>query len=405
MLRLVPLASPLNKPEAVSAMADQILEQIRGLGIQAEIESAFAEAKPGAPRMLLILTGGTEGLALSQLRRWSGPLVLLAHPTHNSFPAALEILAKVQQLDRRGKIVFLGNDPESGAELQKTLTLMTARQKLFGQRLGRIGVPSEWLIASQPEDWAVEESWGVQIVDIPKDELLARVQRASPGDTAALVQKWKAGAQACVEPGEEDLAWAGRVYAGLKGIIQEQNLDACSVRCFDLVTDLKTTGCLALSELIDEGHMAGCEGDVPAALTMMWMHALSGGYPFMANPQQILPGQNAVWLAHCTIAGKLVSGYSLRSHFESGLGVALQGSSKEKAVTLARLAGPGLTELFASDGEIVQDGRSEDRCRTQFLVKLAQPVSYFVERPLGNHHVLVPGLFAAALEEYRKLYL
>ncbi|MBK9967256.1 MAG: hypothetical protein IPP07_21225 [Holophagales bacterium] len=102
--------------------------------------------------MLLILTGGTEGLALSQLSHLRGPVVLLAHPTHNSFPAALEILARVRQMNRRGKIVFLGEGPESGAELQRTLAVMSARQALDGMRLGRIGTPSEWLVASLPDE-------------------------------------------------------------------------------------------------------------------------------------------------------------------------------------------------------------------------------------------------------------
>ena len=404
MLRLIPLASPLNKPEAVSALTRKLLDRIRGMGIPVEIDSGEPEADPGAPRMLLILTGGTEGLALAQLSRLRGPVVLLAHATHNSFPAALEILAKVRQMSRRGRIVFLGEGPEGGVELQKTLTSMNARQALDGARLGRIGVPSEWLVASLPDEKAIEELWGIRIVDVPGDELLSRVRQASPEDSAALVKEWKGLARGCVEPCDGDLASAGRVYTALRDIVREHSLDACTVRCFDLVTDLSTTGCMALSQLIDEGQMAGCEGDVPSTVTMMWMHALSGAYPFMANPQQVVPERNAVWLAHCTIARRLVSGYTLRSHFESGLGVAIQGASREKAVTLARLGGPGLTRVFVSDGEILEDGRSEERCRTQYLVGLEQPVSYFLERPLGNHHVLVPGHFAPLLAEYRDLY-
>ena len=405
MLRLIPLASPLNKPEAVSALTGRLLDRILGMGIPVEIDSGAPETDPGAPRMLLILTGGTEGLALAQLPRIRGPVVLLAHPTHNSFPAALEILAKVRQMNRRGKIVFLGEGPKAGVELQKTLTSMSARQALDGRRIGRIGVPSEWLVASLPDERAVEEHWGIRIVDVGSDELLARVRQASPGDSTAVVQDWKSLAGGCVEPCDGDLASAGRVYTALREIVREHSLDACTVRCFDLVTDLSTTGCMALSQLIDDGQMAGCEGDVPATVTMMWMHALTGASPFMANPQQVVAERNAVWLAHCTIARKLVSGYTLRSHFESGLGVAIQGTSREKAVTLARLGGPGLTELFVSDGEILEDGRSEERCRTQYLVGLEQPVGYFLERPLGNHHVLVPGHFAPLLAEYRDLYL
>ncbi len=405
MLRLVPLASPLNGPEAVSALTAKLLERVRGLGVPAEIDAEGEDADPGAPRMLLILTGGTEGLALARLPGLRGPVVLLAHPTHNSFPAALEILARVRQEGRRGKIVLLGEGPEGGAELRTTLALMNARRALDGTRLGRVGVPSGWLVASLPDEAAVAERWGIRVVDVPGDELLARVRQASPDDSAGLVRDWKGRARACVEPGDADLASAGRVYTALGDLVREHALDACTLRCFDLVTDLSTTGCLALSQLVDEGHVAGCEGDVPATVTMMWMRALTGAYPFMANPQQVVPERNAVWMAHCTIARRLVSGYSLRSHFESGIGVAIQGSCRERSVTLARLGGPALTELFASDGEILEDGRSEERCRTQFLVGLSEPVRYFLERPLGNHHVVVPGHFAPLLAAYRDLYL
>ena len=403
MLRLVPLASPLARPDAIAALARDLEEKVKALGVPAALSAGDEEDE--GPRALLVLTGGTEELALAQLSRTREPALLLAHPTRNSLPAALEVLARARQEGRRGKIVFLGDDPGSGEELQRTLAAMAARRKLSGRRLGLVGAPSGWLVASQPDAAADEESWGIRDGDVPQEALVEGVRRASPEASAALVRGWKAGAGSCVEPGESDLAWAGRVHTALAGIVREHALDACTVRCFDLVTELRTTGCLALAELTDGGVVAGCEGDVPAAVTMMWLHALTGGTPFMANPQEVLPAANAVWLAHCTIARGLLSSYALRSHFESGIGVALQGESRAREVTLARLGGPRLTELFASDGEVLESGRSEARCRTQLLVRLDRPVASLLTHPLGNHHVLVPGRAGALVDEYRALYL
>jgi L-fucose isomerase-like protein len=163
-------------------------------------------------------------------------------------------------MNLRGKIVFLGDVPEDGAELQRTLALMKTRQALDGVRLGRIGVPSEWLVASLPDEKEVEERWGIRIVDVGSDELLERVKGARPGDSADVVQEWKGLARGCVEPNDTDLAAAGRVYTALKEIGREHALGGCTVRCFDLVTSLATTGCMALSQLIDDGQMAGCRG-------------------------------------------------------------------------------------------------------------------------------------------------
>jgi L-fucose isomerase-like protein len=198
---------------------------------------------------------------------------------------------------------------------------------------------------------------------------------------------------------------AARVTAGLRAVVRRHRLGACSVRCFDLVTDLSTTGCLALSALLDEGVVAGCEGDLPATLTMLWMQALSGQPSFMANPQDLDPADRTLWLAHCTVARSLLEGYTLRSHFESGLGVGIQGDLPPGEATLARIGGEDLREVFLSDGQILASGSSERRCRTQVKVRLREDLEPLLERPLGNHHVLLRGHWAEDLRAYHDLFI
>ena len=106
-------------------------------------------------------------------------------------------------------------------------------------------------------------------------------------------------------------------------LAREHRLDALTVRCFDLVLDHKTTGCFALAQLLDDGVIAGCEGDVVSTVGMLWARELLGSTPWMANPAQLDPERNTLWLAHCTVPRSLVASYGLRSHFESGLGVGI----------------------------------------------------------------------------------
>jgi len=198
---------------------------------------------------------------------------------------------------------------------------------------------------------------------------------------------------------------AARVVAALREVVRKHRLDACSVRCFDLVTGRRTTGCIALSELIDDGVMAGCEGDLPATLTMMWMHAMTGERPFLANPQDVSLDNNTLWLAHCTIARTLVRAYRLRSHFESSLGVGIEGELEPGPATLARIGGMGLDKVFVSDAEMIGPESLATRCRTQVRLRLKESVEPLLSRPLGNHHVLVRGQHARMLREYAALYL
>ncbi|MEA3459982.1 MAG: hypothetical protein U9R11_04835 [Chloroflexota bacterium] len=86
--------------------------------------------------------------------------------------------------------------------------------------------------------------------------------------------------------------------------------------------------------------------------------------------------------------GKIV----LRSHFESGKGVAVQGPMARGEVPLARLGGARLDRMMIIPGEIVDADRGHEyMCRTQVEVKLKGSVADFVDKSLGNHLALVPG--------------
>jgi L-fucose isomerase-like protein len=366
----------------------------------------------------LILTGGTEGQALDLLssvaarfkenvvpRPKRDPVLLLAHPYQNALPASLEILAALKQQGRAARIIFLDDTASGYQQLQQLLLILHAQRRLATLRLGAVGKSSEWLVAGQVSAQEVRERWAVELVEVAMSELLEGLKHVPVAKAEAYAQDFLQRAQGCVEPNGEDLAMAARVVTALQALVARHRLDAVTVRCFDLVMNLKTSGCLALSQLTDEGVIAGCEGDVPATLTMLWMNALSGEVPFMANPQEIIPSENSLWISHCTIARRLLKHYRLRSHFESGLGVAIEGHLHPGPITLARIGGEGLRALYVSNGELIANGDSAQRCRTQLKLKLQEDVSTFLQEPLGNHHVLIRGHWAQPLREYHHYYI
>ncbi len=401
MLKILPLASSFHS-------ADQVRDTIQGIASQLSarlLPYKLLEEGSEAPNALLIVTGGTEHLALAALAHMQGPALLLAHPHQNSLPASLEILSRLHQLGRPGRIVLLNGGEEGFASLATLHRLLDAHARLGLLRLGRIGEPSDWLVASTPGADQVEEVWGPKVLDISLDVLRRAIQAADPEASRLFQDSFQGGARSILEPSGSDLGMASRVGVALRRVVQEHHLDACTVRCFDLVKDLQTTGCLALSALLDEGIVAGCEGDLPAALTMSWMQAVTGQASFMANPQDLDSTSNTLWLAHCTIGRNLLKGYALRSHFESSLGVGIQGELEPGPITLARIGGSDLREVFLTDGELLANGDSELRCRTQIQVHLDGDVRELLSRPLGNHLVLIGGHWAAQLREYHELFV
>lgn len=367
-----------------------------------------ADYESRLPLLLLIATGGTEGAALElhaqrEARVPGEPVLLLAHPGNNSLPAALELLARLQQDGALGRIVYLrGVDDEAGWEtLERALADASVRAALHETRLGLVGTPSDWLVASSPEASVVTEVWGPEVVTIPMDELTRAIEAVDPKESSSAAGSLAGGATACVEPSAADVAEVERVHAALRGLVDAHRLDALTVRCFDIVASRGTTGCFALSELTDAGVTAGCEGDIPSTIGMLWATLLTGEVPWMANPADLDVAANALWLAHCTVPRTLVESYSLRSHFESGLGVGIQGTLPKGPVTLLRIGGTTMEELWIAQGELTDTGAEENLCRTQARIELSLgDVSDLLVAPLGNHLVMIRGHHAQRLVEW-----
>ena len=97
------------------------------------------------------------------------------------------------------------------------------------------------------------------------------------------------------------------------------------------------TGCYALSRLNDEQIPASCEGDLQSMFSMFIGYLLTGQTAFMANIASVEPEERIVGIAHCTCPLSMTSEYTIRSHFESGLGIGISGTIFTEA-ELRRLA-------------------------------------------------------------------
>jgi len=206
---------------------------------------------------------------------------------------------------------------------------------------------------------------------------------------------------------QEELSNSVSIYLAIKEVIKKENLNAFTLRCFDLVINHKITGCFALAKLNDDGIIAACEGDIPSTIAMLWVKLFLNKNSWMANPAEIIVNENSLWLAHCTIAPCMVDKYIIRSHFESGLGVGIQGEFYTQNITLIRIGGKNLDKLWLAEGKITRPGFSEFRCRTQVKIKLSTDydVGTLLKNPLGNHIVLIKGHHAKSLEKWHKMMI
>lgn len=375
---------------AVDAITAGFLSEI-GLDFDYKGSDFTSFGKAGLD-LIYVRTGGTEGIfrdLLPSLKK-DRTFYLLTSGKSNSLAASMEILSYLNLHGLKGEI--LHGDAEY---LRKRISLLSklsdVRQKLAGQRLGVVGAPSDWLISSGCDYGTVRRNLGIELVDIPMQRLLDSIASIPEGECSEYAEiACKPASEASLRA---SLPMADKIYVALKQIIENERLSGLTIRCFDLLTAVHNTGCLALARLNSEGYVATCEGDVPAMLTMAVSRAVSGCSGFQCNASKMNPKTGEILFAHCTLPLSMARSYNFDTHFESGIGVGIHGEIPEGRATLFKIS-PDQSRVFVHGAEILGNSYEENLCRTQILVKMDSPsviVDYFLKNPIGNHHVVIPG--------------
>ena len=389
------LTSELHDEQAVDTVTKDFLDS---LGVDHLFRgSDYSDYGSYTLNLIFVRTGGTEGIfkgLFPELREKSDrPFYLLTSGKSNSLAASMEILSYLRQHHLSGEIIH-GRPEYIASRILLMEKVEGARKKMNGCRLGIIGKPSDWLISSCADADVVKQRLGVELVDVPMNTLL---------DTIAAIPEKMPSESSDREMIRKSLPGANRIYEALRDIIDKQQLQGFTLRCFDLLSTVKNTGCLALAKLNSEGFVAGCEGDVPTMLSMKIIQSVTGLSGFQANPSAIDPETGEILFAHCTIPLNMVERYEFDTHFESGIGVGIRGYMKEGAVTVFKVSGD-LSRSFIAEGTLVRNQSKPDLCRTQQVIQLSDKsqASYFLTYPIGNHHIIVPGSWKSLLEEILK---
>ena len=401
-ISLYTLTSPLHDQKAVDAASAEFLAEIEGkLGFGFDFHGPdFAGYGCGGLDVIYVRTGGTEGIFEEVFPALGGNILLLTSGKSNSLAASMEILSYLNQQGRQGEIIH-GSTDYIAERLRVLAQVETARKSLNGKKLGVIGQPSDWLISSNPDIEAVKAKLGLELVQVPIEELIELVK--SDEDLSAYGQTNMAMIAAQIPSAvQKYTSGALRIYSALKKLIEKYELSGLTLRCFDLLTAVENTGCLALAMLNAEGYPAGCEGDVPTLITMTVGQALTGHCGFQCNPSRINPQTGEMLLAHCTIPLDMIRSYSFNTHFESGIGIAIHGEMPEGPATIFKLSGD-LGRQFCCKARLTGNLYEKSLCRTQITMDIEESDicrEYFLKSPIGNHHVVFSVDHAALFEAF-----
>ena len=394
-INIVPFFSIVS-PEGLQ---EEVVKEIEQEGVR--ITKSMKDVLDGEPVYLFIGTGGTENdvatfLKMSDLEQ---PIIILSYDERNSLPASMEIRAYLEKKGIEARIIH-----KPLAQLHTLLGRWSKyseiKQLLKTSKLGVIGEPSSWLIASGVDPELVKKRWGLKISNIPIEELTTKLPPKAGIDFIKHVTEFQSCANSQAVS-DEEIAKAGIVAERIASISEDKKLDAVSVQCFTLLMDTGISGCFSLSFLNDkEDFVAGCEGDIPATFTMLLSKLLTGTPSFMANVASVDQELNTAVFAHCTIPTSITEKYEITNHFETGMSVGVRGKLPLTEVTIVKVFGDDLSDYWVSGGTIIDNLVNEKGCRTQIRVAMDEPVDYFLEESLANHHIVVLGDLQHEFEEF-----
>ena len=380
--------------ELLHRLENECRAEINIIGDENVETQSFASLQT-LPDAFMIATGGVENLfkriwASIDVEMMCAPsrlktVTMIADGRNNSLAAALEILTFLGNNGAEGKILHGTND-EIVAAVKETRLISSLQG-----RIGLFGQPSDWLIASGVDRDFLRQRYGIETIDIDLQRLIDGIKTVPQTEAEEVAQTMVKRAKDVKEPTHADMVEAAKAYLAIKKICQEERLDAMTIRCFDIVKACGTTSCLALALLNDEGIVAGCEGDMQTLLSMLLAKRLCEAVAFMANPSQLT--DKTSMLAHCTIPLTMCDKTIVRSHFESSMGVAIQGLLPLTDYTLFKWGGPKLDRFFVTEARAVETPYSNHFCRTQITLDVnLKP--YLLQHSVGNHHVVIRGRHA-----------
>ncbi len=347
--------------------------------------------------VIFIAGGGTEEMFLNVFPFLKHPLIILSDGYHNSFAAATEIVTWLSNNDVEYSSYNIPLDADEvyfrklDQELKGIYYQIYVKHGIKGMNIGLIGGESSWLIASHVNKGYISSSLQVNFTDIKITELIDSFYKIKneKRDFSAdpLFNRFKGF---LTGRSSGDLENAIIMYYALRGICGKYSLNALTIKCFDLIELSRTTACLALSLLNDEGIISGCEGDIPSLLSLIMLKKGTHKPGFMANPTSSDKNSLTVDFSHCTVPLSMTESYTLPSHYETSVGIGIQGNLPAGKYSLYKIGGKNMEKYFYCAGEITGNPNLKMRCRTQvrFRFGTAEDFDRFIMSRLGNHFII-----------------
>ena len=332
----------------------------------------------------------------------------------------------VARFRRKGINSVLANSESHFLELIKTFAapriLEGKKALIFGKPFDSSSVPASHLDA----DYIFEHT-GVRLEYRPISELKPLLDMVDETEARKEMERWKKEAVEIVEPTDEAILKACKMYVLLRSLIDREGLSAVSIDCLSFSFSqepIVPLPCIAYTRLRDEGIAAPCEADVCMLLSSLLLQEISRKPSFFHNVSEVDTEKSVAILRHCVAPIKLLGDdgpplpFNLRDYhgfgrdigpevkFPVGKEVTMGGFSKDLkdfVIWPGRIQ-PGIHDMETPSFQNVPENAPATMknmrryCSNRAEVKIRY-ADRFLQSIAGIHQVMVVGTYTRAIYE------
>ena len=292
---------------------------------------------------------------------------------------------------------------DDSGELLWRLRSLHALKNFIGARIVALGGPWGKYAPEAPQ--VAREKYRLNIIDVSYEDVTARIQTAMRnGQTVATAQRqadrYLSLPDTILETDKKFVVHAFLLYGVFKDLLREHDAPAFTIQgCMGRILPIaRTTPCLSLSLLNDEGLMAFCESDFVIIPAGILLHYLSGRPVFLHN--STFPHNGIVTCAHCSaprrLDGTRYQPAKIMTHYESEFGAA----PKVEMPLGSRVT--FIDPQYASNRwlgftGLVKSNPSYEICRSQQNVQIEGDWRKLVNEVRDSHWMMVSGEYLKEL--------
>lgn len=271
--------------------------------------------------------------------------------------------SNLRELDAKVKWLYgVPDDPLFYRRLDVTVRALRAMKRIKGARIAQIGGSASGFINMEYDKAAYEKKLGCEIITQGLDAIYDLAKAMSEREVAEELARISGVPIAeTVRPAEMNAS--ARVILALRKYQRENGIDAMAVSCWPGFQDeMGISACMAYGQLNDAGTICACEGDVPGAISMLLLDALSDRHPMIMDMVAMDAAEDAIAFWHCGMGmpsyadekGFSFIKYPAYPEIMDQPGVSVDMKFAPQPATIARIGGFGAESVLISEADIVE---------------------------------------------------